>query len=150
MQLLTFTVGGGDFRVPLKDVEFVDRRSNEIVELPASSAYIKGLVTIRGDIVPVYSLASRFGYHGEELRYFIIVNVEGMKLGLEVDRVNSVIDAEETGVLSVPPFLGGKDSYLKNIISLSQKRLIVLIDVNKLMPQEEKAEIDRLIADKYA
>lgn len=148
MQLLTFTVGGGDFGVPLKDIELVEGRSNEIVELPAASAHIRGLVTIRGDIVPVYSLASRFGYHAEELRYFVIVNVEGMKLGLEVDRVNSVIEPEEAEVLSVPLFLGGRGSCLKNIISSKQRRLIVLIDVNELMPQNERAEIDQLIADK--
>lgn len=148
MQLLTFTVGGGDFGVPLKDIELVEGRSNEIVELPAASAHIRGLVTIRGDIVPVYSLASRFGYHAEELRYFVIVNVEGMKLGLEVDRVNSVIEPEEAEVLSVPLFLGGRGSCLKNIISSKQRRLIVLIDVNELMPQNERAEIDQMIADK--
>lgn len=145
MQLLTFTVGGGDFGIPLKDVELVEGRSDKIVELVAASEHIKGLVTIRGDIVPVYSLASRFGYNAEELRYFIIINVEGMKLGLEVDRVNAVMDIEEAEVISLPPFLSVTGNYLKNIVSSHQKRLIILIDVNNLMKKAEKAEINQLI-----
>ena len=145
MQLLTFTVGGGDFGISLKDIELVEGRSDKIVELVAASEHIKGLVTIRGDIVPVYSLASRFGYNAEELRYFIIVNVEGMKLGLEVDRVNAVMDIEEAEVISLPPFLSGAGNYLKNIVSSHQKRLIILIDVNNLINKAEKAEINQLI-----
>ena len=147
MQLLTFTLGGGDFGIPLKDIELVERRSNEIVKLPATSAFIKGIVTIRGNIVPIYSLALRFGYKEEKLRYYIIVNVEEMRLGIEVDMVNAVIDAKEAEVLSVPSLLSEKSNYLHNIVVARRKRLIILIDVNSLIPHEEKVEIHQLIAE---
>ncbi|MDE7283513.1 MAG: chemotaxis protein CheW [Lachnospiraceae bacterium] len=145
MQLLTFTLGGIDFGIPLKDLELIEGRSNEIVEVPAASEYIKGIVTIRDCIVPIYSLALRFGYSEEKLRYFIIVNVEGMRLGIEADRVNSVVDTEKAEVLSVPQLLDRKDNYLKNIVTASQNRLIILIDVNSLIPHEEKAKIYKII-----
>ena len=147
MQLLTFTLGGNDFGIPLKDIELVEGRSNDIVKLPAESSYVKGFVTIRGDIAVIYSLALRFGYNEEKLRYFIIVNVEGMRLGIEADMVNSVIDTDETEaeVLSVPSLLGERDNYLKNIVTASQKQLIILLDVHSLIPHEEKEEIRRLI-----
>ena len=147
MQLLTFTLGGDDFGIPLENIELVEGRSNEIVELPVTSAYIKGIATIRGSIVPIYSLALRFGYNEENLRYFIIVNMEEMRLGIEVDMVNAVIDAKEAEVLSVPSLLSEKSNYLHNIVVARRKRLIILIDVNSLLPHEEKAEIHQLIAE---
>ena len=148
MQLLTFTLCGGDFGIPLKDIELVEKRSNEIVKMSATSAYIKGIATIREHIVPIYSLASRFGYNAEESGYFVIIDVEGVKLGIEVDRVNAVIDAEEAKVLSVPSLLSGGDNYLNNIVVARQKELIILIDVNSLITHDEKMEINRLIAEK--
>ena len=147
MQLMTFTLGGIDFGIPLKDLVLVEGRKNEIVEVPAASAYIKGIVTIRDDIVPVYSLASRFEYSEEKLRYLIIVNVEGMRLGIEADRVNSVVDTEKAEVLPVPPLLSRRDNYLKSIVASSQKRFIILIDMSSLIPHEEKAKIHQMVAD---
>ncbi|MDE6312791.1 MAG: chemotaxis protein CheW [Lachnospiraceae bacterium] len=147
MQLLTFTLGGVDFAVPLKDIELVDGRNNKIVELPAASAHIKGIMMVRGVIVPIYSLASRFGYSENKLEYFIILNVEGIRLGIEVDMVNAVIDTERTEIFLLSPLLSGKDNCLKNIISLKNKQLIILIDVSNLIQQEEREEINRLIAD---
>ena len=147
MQLLTFTLGGDDFGIPLENIELVEGRSNEIVELPVTSAFIKGIATIRGSIVPIYSLALRFGYNEENLRYFIIVNMEEMRLGIEVDVVNAIIDANEAEVLSVPTLFSGRNDYLRNIVVARQKRMIILIDVNSLLPHEEKAEIHQLIAE---
>ena len=148
MQLLTFTLCGGNFGIPLKDIELVEKRSNEIVEMPVASAYIKGIATIREHIVPIYSLASRLGYDTEKSGYFVIIDVEGTKLGIEVDRLNAVIEAEDEKVLSVPSILSGGDNYLGNIVVERQKQLIILIDVNSLVTHDEKMEINRLISEK--
>lgn len=146
MQLLTFTLDGINFGILLEDVEFVVERSNEIVEVPSASAHIKGIVTIRGGIVPIYSLASRFGYSEEKMRYVIIVNIEGMRLGIGVDRLNAVMDTIETEVLTMPSLLSGENNCLHNIVVAGQKQFIILIDVNSLVPHEEKVEIHQLIA----
>lgn len=146
MQLLTFTLDGIDFGMLLRDVEFVEERSNKIVEVPAASAHIKGIVPIRGGIVPIYSLASRFGYSEEKMRYVIIVNIDGMRLGIGVDRLNAVMDATETELLSVPALLGGRNNCLHNIVVERQKRFIILVDMHSLIPHKEKVEIRQLIA----
>ena len=146
MQLLTFSLGGVDFAVPLKHIGHVERRNNKIVELPSASTHIKGIVTVRGEILPVYSLASRFGYSEDKLEYFIILKVEGMRFGIEVDMVNAVIDTGRMESFLLSPLLSGEDNCLKNIISLRHKQLIILIDVSNLIQQEERGEINRLIA----
>ena len=139
MQTLTFILGGNEFGIPLEDVEHVEERANNIMKLPTAPPYIKGLVTVRSEVVPVYNLALRFGYTEKEIRYLIIVIAEGMKIGLEVDRVNGVIDVEEQEIFPLPFPLNEIQQYLfKNIVVYHQKRIIILLNVNDLMIEKEK------------
>ena len=147
MQLLIFTLGGDNFGIPLKEIGHIESRSDNITELPAASAYIKGITTIRGDVVPIYNLASRFGYTEKELKYSIIVNMEGMKLIIEADSVKSVINTEEAEVLPLPLLLDGGSNYLKNIIMGKKKSLIILLDIKGLLSHEERKKINHIITE---
>ena len=145
MQLLIFTLGGDNFGIPLKEIGHIEGRSNNITELPEASAYIKGITTIRGDVVPIYNLASRFGYTEKELKYSIIVNMGGMKLIIEADSVKSVINTQEAEVLPLPLLLNRGTNYLKNIIK--KEALIILLDINGLLSHEEREKINRIITE---
>ena len=60
MQLLTFTLTGMDYGISLENVESIESKMNVVV-VPTSPANIRGIIRLHGEILPVFSLASRFG-----------------------------------------------------------------------------------------
>ena len=117
MQLLTFTLTGMDYGISLENVESIESKMNVVV-VPTSPANIRGIIRLHGEILPVFSLASRFGLGNIAVDNLVVVNVGGMKLALEVNDVASC-----------------------------QKELIVMLDVKSLVSQEEQAAIRKMISD---
>lgn len=143
MHILTLTLDGNDFGIPLEDVEHIEEKAENMIAAPDAPGHIKGMASVRGAVIPVYDLALRFGCKEEMSRYLIIINASGIKLGLEAHRVNGVINVKKEDILSFPALLCGAGSYIfKNVALSYKKKLIVLIDVNKLMTQQEIAQLE--------
>ena len=98
MQLLTFTLTGMDYGISLENVESIESKMNVVV-VPTSPANIRGIIRLHGEILPVFSLASRFGLGNIAVDNLVVVNVGGMKLALEVEKVKEIVDVEDSRVL---------------------------------------------------
>ena len=96
MQLVTFSLNDTDYGIALKDVESIDNRK-QVVTVPTAPRYIRGIIRLHGEIVPVFRLAARFGVEEGQIENLIVVNVGGMKVGLEVGRVKEIVDIENAG-----------------------------------------------------
>ena len=140
MQLLTFTLTGMDYGISLENVESIESKMNVVV-VPTSPANIRGIIRLHGEILPVFSLASRFG-----LGNLVVVNVGGMKLALEVEKVKEIVDVEDSRVLPMPTLMSGQQCCFNDVASC-QKELIVMLDVKSLVSQEEQAAIRKMISD---
>ena len=140
MQLLTFTLTGMDYGISLENVESIESKMNVVV-VPTSPANIRGIIRLHGEILPVFSLASRFGLGNLE-----VVNVGGMKLALEVEKVKEIVDVEDSRVLPMPTLMSGQQCCFNDVASC-QKELIVMLDVKSLVSQEEQAAIRKMISD---
>lgn len=147
MQLLTFSVNGMDYGIALKDVESINSRADSnVVHVPTAPAHIKGIIRLHGEIVPIFSLASRFGCAQTEVQNLIVANVNGMKVGLEVECVKEIVDVEDTNVLSMPVIMNGVQNCFNDVASC-KKELIVMLDVNSLVSMEDQQAIRKLIDD---
>ena len=140
MQLLTFTLTGMDYGISLENVESIESKMNVVV-VPTSPANIRGIIRLHGEILPAFSLASRFG-----LGNLVVVNVGGMKLALEVEKVKEIVDVEDSRVLPMPTLMSGQQCCFNDVASC-QKELIVMLDVKSLVSQEEQAAIRKMISD---
>lgn len=145
MQLLTFTLNGVDYGIPLKDVESIENKMN-IVPVPTAPAHIRGIIRLHGAIIPVFSLASRFAFTNLPVQNLIVANVEGMKIALEVERVKEIVEVENANVLPMPSLMYGAKNCFNDVASC-QKELIVLLDVASLVSVEEQKQLRRLIED---
>lgn len=145
MQLLSFTMNNVDYGIALKDVESIESRMN-VVNVPTAPAHIKGIARLHGVIIPVFSLASRFGIPNREIQNMIVVNVNGMKVGLEVEKVKEIVDVEDSNVVAMPIIMNGVKNCFNDVASC-QKELIVMLDVGSLVSVEEQEEIRKLIDD---
>ena len=100
MQLLTFTLTGMDYGISLENVESIESKMNVVV-VPTSPANIRGIIRLHGEILPVFSLASRFGLGNIAVDNLVVVNVGGMKLAEMIEEgVLTDANYNEDGFLS--------------------------------------------------
>ncbi|MDP2323263.1 MAG: chemotaxis protein CheW [Gammaproteobacteria bacterium] len=143
-EFLTFTLGEEEYGVEILKVQEI--RSYETVTTIANSpAFIKGVVNLRGVIVPIVDMRIKFGLGRVEYDQFtvvIILNVADRVVGMVVDGVSDVITLAPEQVRAAPEFGGGLDT--KYIIGLGtvENRMLILMDIERLMMSQDMALVD--------
>ncbi len=145
MQFLTFTLNAIDYGIPLKDVESIEIRK-DVMKVPTAPSHIVGIIKLHGEIVPVFSLSSRFGVNEGKIESLVVANVGGMKIGLEVEKVKEIVDVENRQVLPMPSLMHSAENCFNDVAS-RKKELFVLLDVASLVSMEEQQAIRQLISD---
>ncbi len=139
-QYLTFYLGGKAFGVDILKVQEI-RGWEPVRELPDSPPDLKGVLDLRGTIVPIVDLRTRFGDHDpvyEPTTVVIIVSVDGgdsgqQLIGMVVDGVSDVLDTTRVEVKAPPSSAAGiGGQYLIGMVSL-EKEMVVLVDVDSIL-----------------
>ena len=147
-QFLTFYLGSEAFGVDILRVQEI-RGWETVRPLPESPEYIKGVLDLRGTIVPIVDLRMRFGDPEpvyESTTVVIIVSVEmpggGRQLiGMVVDGVSDVLDTAQVEIKPPPAsFAGISKRYLIGMVSL-ERDMVVLVNVDGILNEEELAGV---------
>ena len=145
-QMISFAVGEEDYGINIQTVKEVIR-IREITQLPKASNFVKGVINLRGDVIPVIDLREKFGLQHEEytdLTRVIVVDVEEKSIGMVVDSVSHVIKISQNDIEPPPPLVGGvSGEYLKGVGKIGEK-LIILINIEKILTVDEKVELEKL------
>ena len=103
--------------------------------VPTAPGFVDGVINLRGRIIPVMDLSSRFGMHRAETTKstrIIVAGTAGMRVGLVVDAVTEVLMLSEDAVEPTPEVVAGHDSaYIRGIAKLTDQ-LVILLDLNAL------------------
>lgn len=123
-QLVVFSLGDEEYALPITQVQEIIRYA-EPRAVASEQVWIKGVISLRGKIIPVCDLASRLGLAAErvETAKIVIVETAGGTAGVIVDDVEEVLTIEEGQVEDVP----GADSNLIQSIAKLGERLVVLL-----------------------
>lgn len=143
-QQLTFTLAGEEYGVEILAVREI-RSWSRVTRIPQTPDYVLGVLNLRGAIVPVMDLRLRFGLtresYGDET-VMIIVAIGARLFGIVVDAVSDVIDIDPVAIRPVPDMGAVVDTrYLKGLVSHAE-RLVMLLDVEKLMRPEDVDTLD--------
>ncbi len=134
LQLVTFKLGEEEYAIDILKVQEVNRMV-DITVVPNSINYLEGVINLRGRVIPVINLRKKFGLTTKNLdthSRIMVVDV-GMTVGLIVDSVSEVLRISPDTVEPPPPMTGGAESdYIKGIGKL-QDRLLILLDIDKLL-----------------
>ncbi|HOW42273.1 MAG TPA: chemotaxis protein CheW [Candidatus Omnitrophota bacterium] len=145
-QLVVFAVGNEEFGVDISQVREIVRLM-QIVSLPKASAFIEGVVNLRGQVLAVIDLAKKLGLtinkRGDHSR-IIIVEVGGHTVGMIVDSVSEVLRLSANCAEDVPNLVNTEvpEHYIKGIGKLKD-RLLVLLDLNNIITPEEFKNVER-------
>ncbi len=145
-QLISFAVGEEDYGVEIQKVKEVIRKK-EITRLPKTPAFMRGVINLRGDVIPIIDLREKFGLEQEEyteMTRVIVVEVDEKSIGMVVDSVSHVIRLSQDEIEPPPPLVGGLSiDYLRGVGKLGDK-LIVLLKIDQILTEQEKLELQEI------
>lgn len=140
---LTFELGDEIYGIGIKYVTEIVGIQN-ITEVPDMPNFVKGVVNLRGQVIPVVDVRLRF--HMEEREYdertcIVVVNIDDVQLGLVVDTVNEVMTISSSSI-SPPPKVAAANSaqYIKGMGKIGDS-VKILLDGQKLLFENEVAEL---------
>jgi purine-binding chemotaxis protein CheW len=149
-QLVTFQLGEELYGINIMDVKEIVR-VQEIRSIPNAPVYVEGIFNLRSEIIPIINLHKRFhlkkvltSEEDELLSGFIIIDIDGMKLGVIIDRVSRVVTIEKDDVQPPPQMLSGIGAeYIQGVVRQDQGYLIIL-DIRDLFNPKELQKIAEL------
>ncbi|MBO5372513.1 MAG: chemotaxis protein CheW [Lachnospiraceae bacterium] len=146
MQLLTFMLGDVKYGIELEQVQSIEQKM-QIVDVPNALPYIKGIMNLHGNVIPVYSLAVKFGYEGAKIENTVVVEVDGMLIGFEVCKVQEILNVPDDQMYKMPEIIRHSQNCFTEVAK-NNKNLIVTLDVHNLMTKEEQEDIQKMLANK--
>jgi purine-binding chemotaxis protein CheW len=138
-QFLTFNLGDELYGVDILRVQEI-KGYTAVTKIPNTPPHIKGVLNLRGTIVPIVELRTKFGMPTIDYTAFtviIVVVVRDKVMGLVVDAVSDVLNIDKRDI-QVPPQFGVKvDVSFLNGIGKSGDKLVALLDIDRMLPEGE-------------
>lgn len=150
-QLVTFQLGEELYGVDIMDVKEIVRVQS-IRAIPNAPSYVEGIFNLRSEIVPIINLHRRFHLKKlvsededeDLLASFVIIDIDGMKLGIIIDRISRVITVEKSEVQPPPQMISGIGAeYIQGVVR-HEKGYLIILDVRSLFNPRELQKISEL------
>jgi purine-binding chemotaxis protein CheW len=142
-QVVTFALAAENYGVDIGSVQEIIPLL-PVIRVPEAPRWIDGLIDLRGTILPVLDLRTRFGLErlasGEGHPCIIISNLSGQQVGLVADSVRDVVRVHAANMAPVPPAAGARAPFLSGILRISEgqgHRILFLLALDRLLSQEE-------------
>ena len=137
-EFLTFRLGNEEYGIDILKVQEIRgwEPPTAIANVPA---FIKGVVNLRGIIVPIIDLRIKFGLNAvyEATTVAIILSVAGRVMGVVVDSVSDVITLSAEQMRPAPEFAGALDTRFITGLGTVDERMLILIDIERLMTSRD-------------
>jgi purine-binding chemotaxis protein CheW len=138
-EYLTFRLGGEEYGIDILRVQEI--RSYEApTRLANAPSFVKGIINLRGVIVPIIDLRLKLGCDSADYDPFtvvIVLNVKGTEIGAIVDAVSDVVGLTQSAIKPAPQFQGQMDSNFVRGIAKLEERMLVIMDIESLMSSDE-------------
>lgn len=137
-QYLTFTLGEEEYGVEILRVQEIKGYSS-VTPIPNSPAWVKGVINLRGTVVPVFDMRQKFRMEAREYDRFtviVVVNVGTRVVGLIVDSVSDVLDFDVDAIEPAPDLGAMVDTTTIQGIARNGDRLVTLLDIDRVVDND--------------
>ena len=152
IQVVTFSLVNNtnnkkeDYAIPIEQVKEI-RTLEEITKIPKAKSYVRGIMNLRGLIIPVIDVKDKLGFGTTEIsssskQRILVADVHNSLYGLLVDDVDQVLRISSNDIGAPPPGAFDSYNYVKGIAKTNQK-LLVLIDVIPLIQDAADVEVPK-------
>jgi purine-binding chemotaxis protein CheW len=136
IELLSFLVGGQDYSVDIMSVREI-RGGATATSLPHSPDYVRGVINLRGTVLPIMDLAKRLGMNTEvdsDRNVIIVVAIEERTVGLMVDAVSDILAIPEEEMQPPPEMPADNERNFVSALTIVDGRMIRILDLNAVLP----------------
>jgi purine-binding chemotaxis protein CheW len=146
-KFLTFRIEKEEYGIEIRHVTEIIGIQN-ITDLPDMPDYVKGVINLRGKVIPIIDVRLRFSIterEHDERTCIIVVNIDDTAVGLIVDQVSEVIDIAETNIEPPPRVQNSNGSRFIQGLGKIGTAVKILLDVQKLLYEEELEQISEAV-----
>ncbi|TAK03134.1 MAG: purine-binding chemotaxis protein CheW [Candidatus Manganitrophaceae bacterium] len=140
LELLTFNLSEEEYAVDIMVIQEITKLT-DITHIPRIPSYIKGIITLRGHVIPVFDMHARLGLapfvQGPRSRFIICTTENGM-VAMLVDRVNDVVRLVRQELDAPPAGVAAIDAGFIRNIARQKDRLLILLEINKTLQIDKK------------
>ena len=145
-QWVTFYLDSEKYGINVMSVQEV-LRITDIAPVPGAPHYVLGIINLRGNVVTVIDTRTRFGLsekESDDATRIVIIESENQVIGILVDSVAEVVDLRKSDIETTPNVGNDESSKYIQGVSSQGEQLLILVDVDKLLTEEEWDEVSTL------
>ncbi|GIN83679.1 chemotaxis protein CheW [Heyndrickxia sporothermodurans] len=135
VKLIVFQLLDKEYAIPVQQVRAIEKVQH-ITRVPKTESFVKGVINLRGVVLPIIDLQKRFGIGKillNDSTRIIIVVLENMEVGLLVDAANDVLDITKDMIEPQPEVVDSiKEEYISGVAKIN-KRLLILINLEQVL-----------------
>ena len=153
-QYLTFVLGGEMYALGIFNIKEIIDYGN-LTYVPMMPAFVRGVINLRGSVVPVVDLLARFGKGSTQIAkrtgIVIVETIDGsgrqQDIGIIVDAVNEVVEIAQSDIEPPPSFGAGIRPDFISGMAKRNGRFVILLDINRVLSIEEMANLSQTHLD---
>ncbi|QHW30046.1 chemotaxis protein CheW [Paenibacillus rhizovicinus] len=146
IKVIVFGLANEEYGIEVEKVRTIERMI-PITRVPKTLAFVKGVINLRGVVIPIIDLRGRFGLPESEptdSSRIIIVAVNDLEVGFIVDSANDVIDIDSDTIDSPPEVVGGiKAKYLRGVAKVGDDRLLIMLNLSEVLNKSEIIQLEQ-------
>lgn len=132
-----------EYGIPINQVNEITRPGN-VVKLPGTPDFVDGIMNLRGEVIPIIDFKKRFGLGGtgvKDTTRIVVVNMGSRKCGVIVDDVEEILAIPAENIEDAPSVAGGVQASFILGIGKVDDRLIIALDVMKILTEHEQENL---------
>lgn len=132
-----------EYGIPITKVQEIITMATP-TKMPQTPDFVEGIINLRGKIIPIIDLKKRFEMGKSDLTgdaRSVVVEVEGQTIGIIVDEVSEVLRLQSDNIEPPPAVIGGITAEYLTGVGKLEDRLLILLDMDKILDDKEKAEL---------
>ena len=147
-QVVTFALGSEEYGVDIAQVQEINRMVT-ITHVPRAPKFMEGVINLRGQLIPIIDLRLRFGMERSERTKntrIVVTEIDAKRIGMVVDSVSEVLRVPVEQIEDAPDLVAGVDTeYIRGVAKMGD-RLIIMLDLSRVISTTEKTELHKLNA----
>lgn len=143
-----FKLGSESYGIDISLVSSIEKQVS-VVPIPNSLQYIKGIINLRNEVIPVINLKKKFNMKDFDIpgENAIIVKLPNVTIAFEVDSVEEIHNIDENEIVDMPAIVKtGNLNYFDKVVNVDGK-LVILLDLNYLLNESEQTTVKKMTED---
>ena len=146
VQVVSFRLATEEYGVDISQVQEIIRMV-EITHVPRAPRFMEGVINLRGQLIPIIDLRTRFGMpriNATKSTRIIVTEIGSKRVGIVVDSVSEVLNLPIENVEDAPEMIAGVGTeYIQGVGKMSE-RLIIMLDLTMVISGEEKQQLEQI------